>query len=121
MLIGDILFLAIFLGIGFFFVLNGLRYFKYNKLSYFPVEKEIFSDDMHGGRAAFSIIFGGLFLIFPMIFFFHFLRVLGIVFGAILSILFVYAFYWYWHTEKDPFAFDKVWEDPRDKKKKEPK
>jgi len=119
MLIDDMFLLLLFIGIGIFFVLNGLRYFKYGKLVVFT--PEIYNEDMYGGFAAFSLIGGTLFIIFPMIGFFFGLKLIGIVLDAILAIVFTAIFYWYWHTEKDPFAFDKVWEDPRDKKKKEPK
>lgn len=103
---------------GLFLILNGLRYYKYGRLVVFT--PEIYSEDMYGGFAALSIIFGGVCFL-PFILFFFLFSLHEIILDLFLILLAIAIFYWYWHTKKDPFAFDKVWEDPSDKKKKEPK
>ena len=98
----------------FYFLLDGIRYFRYGKL--FALGQSAYIPNYKIG-AIISILFGFFFfLMTSYIVIFLFLDSLLIFF---LWIVFLFCFfYWYWHTEKDPFHYEqKVWQDPRDKKK----
>ncbi|NPV50322.1 MAG: hypothetical protein HPY60_03890 [Candidatus Methanofastidiosum sp.] len=102
----------------FFSILNSLRYRKYGKL--IRIDANIPETHYTGnGVLAYLILifmFVNLFAIFLLKFWGFVFSVLWITFSSIFL-------YWYWHTKEDPlnrFHYEqKVWEDPRDKKKKE--
>lgn len=120
--IGAYLVMSVFGTIGFLCFLNFIRVYRYGKLVYriWPGEE--------GNDKAFakSSLFPGIFLnIFYTIFLFAHPLPLGYLLAGLWVGFQIAFFYWYWHTKEDPlnrFHYEqKIWEDPRDKKKKEAK
>jgi len=113
--------LFIFGVVGFLNILNGLRYIRYNKI----VILTGYSPPTHKEYAIISIILGAIFNIMVFLLGISFFDIRGDLLFS-LGIGFQIAFfYWYWYTKDDPlnrFHYEqKIWEDPRDKKKQEPK
>jgi ABC-type phosphate transport system permease subunit len=94
--------ILIIFGIGIFLILNGLRYFRYNKLISFT--PDLYDTEMYGGLAAISMIIGSVFILFLLAVLFLEFKLIGVVLDIIFFLFFVFVFYWYWHTKKDPFS-----------------
>jgi len=106
-------FFLIFEIFSFLILLNGIRYFKYNKII-------IFSGDIHKDHysyyAKYCVIIGVFTSSIFIILLFSKLIMWGILISLFWSLFLISFFVWFWHTKEDPFHFEqKVWQDPRDK------
>lgn len=103
--IGIIMYVVIFFIMPVFLILNGLRYFKYNKLIVAGIRP--LSPNEYSPYALYNIMGGIGFTLFTVLFFFPNLfqdpsynilsRLLWVVFTVIIYVL-------YWFTKKDPFS-----------------
>lgn len=107
-------------------ILNGIRYFRYKKIVIW--EFAFLDKESDYKNYAIGNILGGV--AFNIFFYFILISAVKKVpytlfIWTIWPISLIAFFYWYWHTKEDPlnrFHYEqKIWEDPRDKKKTEPK
>ena len=123
--LNDIIFaylgMSVFGMAGFLLTFNLFRAYRYDKLV-FRIR------DSPSDNKSYAIInsFMGIPLnIFYTIFLFAHPLPLGYLLAGFWVGFQIVFFYWYWHTKEDPlnrFHYEqKIWEDPRDKKKKEAK
>ena len=123
--LNDIIFaylgMSVFGVVGFLLTFNIFRAHRYDKLVWLPWQS---LNSKTGARVYFAFI-GIPFNIFYTIFLFAHPLPLGYLLASLWVGFQIAFFYWYWHTKEDPlnrFHYEqKIWEDPRDKKKKEAK
>jgi hypothetical protein len=112
--------MSVFGTVGFLLTFNIVRAHRYDKLVWLPWQS------LNSKNGAIDFAFIGIpFNVFYTIFLFAHPLPLGYLLAGLWIGFQIAFFYWYWHTKEDPlnrFHYEqKIWEDPRDKKKKEAK
>ena len=106
---------------GFLLIFNVVRAYKYEKVVF--RFRETPEDSKENAKA--YVTFGVPFYLLFIFFLFMHPKPLGYLLAGLWIGFQIAFFYWYWHTKEDPlncFHYEqKIWEDPRDKKKKETK
>lgn len=107
--------------LGFLSLFNLVRAYRYDKVVYrfreSPRNNISYAKTFVWGGIPFNILYAFFLFMHP--------KPWGYLLAGLWIGFQIAFFYWYWHTKEDPLNRfhheQKIWEDPRDKKKKEPK